>query len=503
MVLESVASLDPALIDDAYRGTVLNQLFSKLVRFDANLNILPDLAESWTISRDGLLYTFELRRDATFHDGTPVTAQDVVYSLTRLVDKKRIPPGIIQPYLRTIDGVDDFEAGESDRIRGLSAPDSFTVEIRLAEPYPSFLSVLCMDQAKIVPAEAVERMGAEEFGRHPVGSGPFRLVSWEPGEKIVLTGYRNYFGSPAHLDTVIFCSRHGKMETEEKADFFDGKLEAREIRGNQIGELAERGNYPVVRRLQLSLEFLGFDTALPPFDDVRVRKAVAMALDRDELAQVAGSGFQTPAGLLPPGMPGFTPESKLLPYDLDRARRLLAQAGYGPDRPLRFALYSATQNEHGARRDSVIVASMKRIGVEAVLHRVTWLDFLTAVNGRKAPAFVLTWIADVPDPDSFLFTLLMSGGSYNLFDYSNARVDSLLGAGRHELNVQERLSHYREAERLVLNDAPLVPLFNTMIFIALQPEVRGFEMSPLGIASIPLEKVWLEHRSSEAVYAVF
>ena len=501
MALEQVGSMDPGRTDDAYEAVVVNQLFSGLIQSDVNLNVMPDVAECWTISQDGLEYAFELRRDARFHNGNHVTSDDFIYTFTRLFNEAEIPPGIIQGYLNIIDGVDDYVAGRADHIPGLSAPDPFTLVIRLSKPYPSFLNVLCMDQARVVPRQEVERVGTEEFGRHPVGSGPFQMVSWEQDTQLVLAANRDYFGTVAYLDTLVFHHFPHDLGETERREFDAGRLQTRQVREDELAELLSRGDFPVVRRLELSLELLGFNTELAPFNDVRVRRAVSMALDRSLLAEVAGPGYIPPVGLLPPGMPGFTPESKIIPEDEQVARALLAEVGYGPQNPLRFPLYTSSRTVHAAGRDSVIVECLHRIGVLPELRGGSWLEFLGAVNRREAPAFLLTWIGDLPDPDSFVFTLLASGGDYNLFDYSNTTVDSLLAAGQSELNLVKRLALYREAEQLILDEAPLVPLFNVMTLYALQPFVHGMQMSPFGIGSVPMEKIWLEPADSEGMYA--
>ena len=180
LALEPAHTLDPALVDDAYESTVANQVFGGLVQWDSDLNVLPDVAQSWTVSPDGREYRFEIRNNARFHNGRQVVAEDFVYSFTRLLDPRQVPRGIIQDYLTRIEGVDDFNAGRAATIRGLEAPDPFTLVIRLARPYSSFLSVLGMDQAKVVPREEIERLGAEEFATPPGGDWTLPPGGMEP-----------------------------------------------------------------------------------------------------------------------------------------------------------------------------------------------------------------------------------------------------------------------------------------------------------------------------------
>lgn len=492
IALERPMSLDPAGTDDVYEATVVNQIFSGLVQLDANLNMLPELAQSWTISRDWLTYRFELRRDARFHNGRPVVAGDFVYSFTRLLDPKRVRPGIIQDYLLKIEGAEAYREGRVDSVFGLRALDAHTLEIHLEQPYPSFLSVLTMDQAKVVPREDVERLGAEEFGRHPVGSGPFRFDLWDPASVIRLLANRNYFGPPPNIDTLLFVQPPETDDDWRKPAFLAGDLDLIEVREQELGSMKSQGNFRVIRRPELSMEFLGFNLRHPLLGDVRVRRAVAMAINRTSLKAVAGQGFDAPAGLLPPGLPGFSPKSKVLPYDPEGARRLLAQAGYNAAHPLRLPLMTASRTAYAAARDSVVVASLNRVGIQVDLQHVTWDEFDRALMTRSLAAFQLSWIADLPDPDSFLYSLFVSGGASNFFAYSNTTVDSLLDEGCRDLDQVARLNEYRRAEQMILDDAPIVPLFNTIGLYLLQPDVRGVELSPFGICSVPMDHIWLD-----------
>ena len=501
MALEAIDNLDPALADDAYEGIFITQVFSGLLRADADLNVLPDVAQSWKISPDGLTYEFDLRQDARFHSGRRITASDFIYSFSRLLDSHRIPAGIIQDYLIIVDGAVDFREGRTDHIRGIFAPDDHTLVIRLGKPYPSFLSVLCMDQAKVIPEEEVKRLGPEAFGQKPVGSGPFRFAGKNAAGSWVLVANHDYFGTPAHLDSVIMDPLAHDGGVKEHRDFLAGKLDVLNLRQSEVSDLLRQGNYHIVRRLELAMEFIGLNCSRPPFNDVRVRRAVSLALDRKAVEAAAGPGFLTPAGILPPGMPGYTPEPKILSEDPALAKTLLAEAGYGPRHPLRFSFYVTARSKEGMARDSVIVASWAKSGILAERKVVNWSELNQAIEARTVPAFVITWIGDLPDPDTFLFTLLASEGMFNMVNFRNATLDSLLALGRSETNIEARLNWYREAERRALAESPIIPLFNVMTVYAFQPDVRGIEMSPYGLCSVPLRKVW---RSRDAgTYARF
>jgi ABC-type transport system substrate-binding protein len=497
IALENPTSLDPARTDDVYEATIVNQIFSGLVQLDANLNVLPDLAQSWTISRDRLVFRFDLRQDATFHNGRPVTADDFVYSFTRLLDSKRVQFAIIQGYLFKVKGVEDFVQGRAKTISGIRALDPHTLEITLAEPYPSFLSVLTMDQAKVLPAEEVKRLGAERFGREPVGSGPFRLAEWVPGKHACLVAYPDYFGDRPFLDSLLFVHDPEGESDWRKPAFLAHDLDLLEIRDKELSDILSQGDYRVMRRPELSVEFLGFNVEHPIFRDRRVRRAVAMAIDRKALKRFSGRGFETPVGILPPGIPGFTPDSKVLPHDPEAARALLAEAGYSADNPLVMPLMTASRSRYAVARDSIVIASLAEAGIQVDLQQVTWGEFDHAISDRTAAALELTWIADLPDPDSFLYTLFVSGGASNFFNYASPSVDSLLETGCRNVDQVARLDLYREAEQAILDDAAMIPLFNVIALYVLQPCVHGVELSPFGISSIPMERIWVDREPGD------
>jgi ABC-type transport system substrate-binding protein len=282
-----------------------------------------------------------------------------------------------------------------------------------------------------------------------------------------------------------------------KPAFLDHQLDLLEIRDKELSEILSRGDYRVMRRPELSVEFMGFNVQHPIFRDRKVRRAVAMAIDRSALKRFAGRGFETPVGLLPPGIPGFTPDSKVLAHDPEGARALLAEAGYDETHPLRMPLMTASRSRYAVARDSIVIASLAEAGIQVELQQVTWGEFDQAISDRTAAALELTWIADLPDPDSFLYTLFVSGGAANFFNYANPAVDSLLETGCRDVDQVARLQLYREAEKAILDDAAMIPLFNVIALYVLQPCVHGVELSPFGISSIPMERIWVERETGE------
>jgi ABC-type transport system substrate-binding protein len=248
------------------------------------------------------------------------------------------------------------------------------------------------------------------------------------------------------------------------------------------------------RYQDLSLSFMGLNTGMKALADERVRRAIAMAIDRKALAAVAPSNRREAQGILPPGLPGYSPAPKALPFDPQGARRLLAEAGHPNGRGLpRIAFYSAQPaNSATAKTNEILKRDLAEIGLTLDIRETTWADLIARIEDDDAPAFQLGWVADLPDPDAFLRTLFEPGGSGNYFLFFDPPTAEALERGASETNPLERARIYRELEKSILDKAPLVPLFHTVGMIASRRTVHGFKPGPLGIGSLDLEHVWVE-----------
>jgi peptide/nickel transport system substrate-binding protein/oligopeptide transport system substrate-binding protein len=496
MIQDSPGSLDPACLDDVYEATISNQIFDGILTFDANLNSIPGIAESWEISPDGLVYTFHLRSDVLFHDGTPVTAKDVVYSFTRIYDLPESDSQMARDYLGHILGSRDYAAGKAESIQGLEALDARTVRITLDEPFGSFLAVLAADPAHIVPKHYVERVGAQEFARHPIGSGPFQVAEWQADKRIVLTKFAASRLREARLDSIVFEFAPEGARDQAADSFLRGELSAVVVPDGRLPEFMAQQGSQVLTRQELSLSFIGFNNDIEPFDDVRVRRAFAMAIDRGRLLQDS-SARSAPTGILPPGMPGYTPVSRILPHDPDEARRLLAEAGHpgGAGLP-RVRLTIATGTSETLDFMRLLAEQVAEVGFDVEIERLTWLEFSRKLTTQSLQCFNVTWVADIPDPDSFLHPIGNTGGSANFTSYSNREVDALLSRGRSSRNALERMDVYREVERIILADAPVVPLFHPLSAVAVKKGVHGVAVTPMGVGNLAMENVWVASNES-------
>ncbi len=497
LVVEAPHDLDPAAVESVYDALPVGQLFDGLVALDPGLNIVPALADTWTISRDGRTYTFHLRDGIRFHDGTPLTAGDVVYSVKRLLDPRREKKSIGVSYLQVMEGAPAYSTGRTHELPGIRMIDASRVEIRLARPYLSFLYVLAMDDLRIVPEKRLKDAGEAAFRRAPIGTGPFRLEAWTDSE-LSLAANKDYFGGPPYLDRVVILFPRVDEHDGGNARFLRGETEMVEPTSETLSPLLDDPGVEVHRYQDLSLSFMGMSTGKPPLDDVHVRRAIAYAVDRKSLAALSPSTRRDAIGILPPGLPSYSPAPKALPFDLDAARDELRAAGHPGGRGLKPIRFCTARSDSSAVAKTIeqLKDNVAAIGIKLDIQNLTWRDLNAKIEENDAPLFQLGWVADLPDPDSFLRTLFEPGGSANYFDFRDEEVARSLELGASEMNPIERARIYREIEKKVLDKAPLVPLFHAVGVIASRRNVHGLKPGPMGIGALNLEHVWIDPTES-------
>jgi peptide/nickel transport system substrate-binding protein len=486
-------TLDPARITDTYGRAVSQQIFDGLVQFDHTLAVKPALAEFWRASRDGLTWTFELRKGVKFHHGREVVADDVVYSFTRLLDPKN-KSGAAELFMN-IKGAREFAQGRARAVSGLVALDRHTVQVTLEGSSVPFVTVIPVGQAKIVPRDLVESQGAA-FGAQPVGTGPFKFVRWERGKEIVLGANPDHFDGSPKIARLVYRIFPGDQRDVMHDEFLKGNLEDAPVplRADRRA-LAADNSHIYVRRPMISLRFYGFNTRFKPLHDRRVRQAIVYAIDRETIIQSVFHGQNTFArGILPPGMLGFNPELTGYPFDRQKARDLLAEAGYPGGRGLvPITIWSGTKRDDILREHERIKKSLAAVGVPVEFqYNTNWPVFSKMAEDGKLPIFLYAWYADVPDPDNFLAKLFHSKSPRNVFGYANLVVDDLLASARVATDPLVRVERYRKAEQLILDDAPIIPVFHHTYERLFQPYVRSVEVNGLGDPYIPFRKIWLE-----------
>ncbi len=472
---DDLSTLDPAIGYDFQDWAVIRSIFSGLMDYVPGTTTLrPMLAASYNLSADGLTYRFALRPGVVFSNGRPLVAGDIVYSLTRTLDPRTASPGA--PFLTAIDGADAFVHGKAGTVAGLSAPDPATVVIRLSHPSAAFLQALALNFADAVPREEVERAG-NDFGRHPVGTGPFVLAEWRPGEALTLTRNPHYFepGIP-HLDRVTI--RVGEEPLTAVLQIEQGSVDAlgNDIPPARFNQLLHdpAWNGLVARAPKLETVYLAMKTNQKPFDDLRVRRAVAGAIDKARLAKLLNGRYVVADQVLPAGMPGYDPGYVGPSYDPAAARALLAQAGY----PNGFStlLYS-NNTDPNPRLAQAIQQDLAAIGIRAEVRALALQTFNAAAGSPSDAPLVWSgvegWSADYPDPSDFFTPILSCGsarpGGWNWSFHCDPALDAAAQAADaifEPARQDERLAAWRAVFAGVMAEQPWVPVldarFNTL-----------------------------------------
>ncbi len=490
-VQEQAATLDPKEVSDSYSATITKQIHRGLLSYSTNLTPVPDVARSWIISRDGLTYTLDLNRGVRFHNGREVTSNDVVYTMERIF-KPGTAPGVAGQFLSVIKGTKAYHQGTASRIEGVEALDRYTVRFTLSNPDATFLWALALNHAVIVPREAIERLGDAGFAKMPVGCGPFRIVS-NTGGVIRLAAFEGYFRSRAMLDSLIFITPKDFSLADGVTTLLDGGCDIAEVPGFQREEVSSRPGFRIVSRRELTLSFISMNVKLKPLDNPHVRRAIALSVNRQKAIDVNPSGQVLSTGILPAGVPCYSPEVRVFPYDPEQARKELTLAGYPGGRGLPEIVFHTTKTT-GARRlvDSTMVADWRAVGLPVRLEQNTWAELNQKLERFELPIFSLAWIADLPDPDSFLGSLFHSESESNFSRYVNPEADSLMVLARRTVDITRRQALYGRVEKIILKDAPIIPLYTSTTAFGLRQGVRGLELTPLGISCVDLAHIWIE-----------
>lgn len=495
-------------------------LFNGLVELDDSLAIAPCIASSWEVDHDGITWTFHLRTDVWFHDdpcfgqqgSRHVTASDVQYSLQRICDARTASTGL-WAFRTTIAGADVFHAGQTDSITGISVVNDSTLRITLTKPFAPFLAVLSMPYGYVLPREAVEMYGAD-FGRHPVGTGPFRIATWTADVALVLERNSRYFKHdragtrlPYLQNVEITFLRDVKNEFLE---FTRGQYDVvTQIDGafapavyHVDGSLKEPyTTYTLHRAAAQSIEYYGIllDTAFPaaravPLARQRLlRQALNYAVDRHRIVTYVlhGRGIPATHGVLPQSMPGFSSTVQGYTYDPDQARALLDSAGYPNGRGCPPLVLQLGNNPRTASVAEAVQQMWKDIGVDVTLRLVDFPQHLSMVRAGELALWRTSWIGDYPDPENFLAlftTPNWSPNGPNTTHISLPELDRLYQeALQPSLTFAERADRYHQMETIIVREAPWVFLYHDVLMRLTQPYVQGFTLD--GSGRLPLERV--------------
>lgn len=487
-------TLDPVRANDNNSLTYIYQIFDGLVEFaPGTLDVQPAVASSWTVSDDGTVYTFTLREGLTFHNGMPVTADDVVYSLRRGL--KKSAQSQKRDFLAPLSGSGPFWDGETDKLPGAAAPDPHTVVLTLDQPYAQFLTVLASEAGSIVPRRVYEDP-EQAYLREPVGCGPFAIASFEPDIAITLERFPQHWKkAPADggLDGIrVRFIRDASTALEE---YRTGGLDfTYELPPGQRASIQSEMPEHFHHGQQLWILYLAFNHHAGPFKgNPALRRAIAHAIDAEFIVRNLQEGKDWVAtGVIPPGMPGHAAAPAPWPYDVEKARALLAEAGYPEGAGLPPLDYLTNETQGFRRILDRLTSDLAAIGVKLNAREMdfgAFLGELTAQGGPRAPLWRMTWFADWPDPDNFLGVQFGTGAAGNFGRYSNPAFDDLVARARRETDAAARADLFRQADRLLIDDAALVPIYWYGTDLLLRPEFTGWKLSPMGAFAIAWEEV--------------
>lgn len=478
--------LDPAVQTssaDDYTGA----LFAGLVRLTPDLQIVPDLAESWTISPDGTIYTFNLRPGIRFQDGKPITAADFKFSWERAANPETDSP-TAKTYLGDILGVKEMLAGKADEISGLKVIDERTLEVTLDASKAYFLAKLSYPTSFVVDQEDIKN-DPDRWMFDPNASGPFFIHTIEPESQIIFERNANYY-APASIRYVIYqLYRVGSRLSL----FSSGEVDILAISADDA-ELVQAADHPqhenLVSGVALCTSVIQLNNSLPPFDDANVRKAFALAVDRQRIIDVIAEGYAEPGyTILPPAMPGFSQdlESEWMMaggFNPTLAQAALAASAYAGSMPEIRMVEGGFGESDDPFTNLLLSMWQETLGVQVKIEYVDPMDLTRAAKTANGHIVSYGWCADYPDPENFLDVLFHTGSDFNVANYSNPEVDRLLEQARTELDPLARIALYQRVEKLLLQDYATIPLQISQSYVLVSSRIQGYIFSGLGARSL-------------------
>ncbi|MGN1400063.1 MAG: ABC transporter substrate-binding protein [Bacillus sp. (in: firmicutes)] len=464
--------LDPATVTDGESFRVTKNIFETLIEFKPDSTELQEgLATDWEASDDGLTYTLKLQEGVKFHDGTDFNAEAVVYNFERWNggDKEKF-------YY--------YNSQFGDLITGVKAVDDLTVEITTSEPIAPFFKNLAMSPFAIASPDGLEKHGAK-FMENPIGTGPFKFQEWKRNETITIVKNDDYWkeGLPK-LDSVIYkvipenSARVNALNAGE-VDIIEG------LNYSDLPSIEDNADLQVFKRPSLNTAYLGLTSTRGPLKDKKVRQALNYAVDKESIIEAFYSGAAEPAiNPMPPVVAGYNDEVKDYEYDPEKAKALLKEAGYEDGIEIELWAMPVTRPymPDGPKVAEAIQANFEAIGVKAKIQTAEWATYLEKARLGELDTFLLGWTGDNGDADNFLYVLLDedSIGSNNYSYYKSPKVHELLLKARATIDEAEREKLYKEAQVLIKEDAPWIPLVHSQPALAGSSKVKNFIAHPTG-----------------------
>ena len=480
----NISGLIPNVLSDSASFEIGSMLYSGLITRDKDLNIIGELAESWTFSQDCLDLTFNLRRNVRWHDGRPFTAADVVFTYETMIHPKT--PTAYR---------EDFKA-----VAEVAAPDPYTLRVRYKQPYAKALQSWGLWMLPRHLLESYVREGrlreAPQNRSNPVGTGAYRFGEWKPGEKVVLVANPDYFEGRPHLGRVVY-----RIIPSQATIFLELKAKGVDAAGLTALQFKRQTEYPAFRKAYHKYEYpanaytyLGFNLKDPRFADRRVRQAIAHAIDKRELIDGVLLGLGREAtGPYKPGTWAHNPSVRTYPYDMAKARALLAAAGWTETnadgvlvrngQPFTFELLTNQGNDERKKVAEIVQASLKELGIQVDIRVIEWASLLKEyIKKRRFEAIILGWGIGL-DPDQYEIWHSSKTGpdELNHISYANPEVDALLEQGRTSCRQEERKKSYARFQEVLAEDQPYVFLYFRDALPVVSSRVRGIVPAPSGI----------------------
>jgi oligopeptide transport system substrate-binding protein len=492
-IVTNPTTLDPGVVQDGDTIDMLQQVYEGLVMWDENSRVAPNLAESWVLEDGGRTYVFTLKKGVKFHSGREVTAEDFKWTIERNTNP-RFNSSTAKTYLNDIVGVNEKLDGQAKEVSGVQVVDPYTLKITIDKPRPYWLGkltyivsyVLDKDVVGETEIDSVEKMG---------GTGPFKAIQYVPEQIIVLEAFQDYHrGAPkiAKIERPVIKDPATRLSKYKGGELDLVMLERQDVAGLQ--EDAELKDHLQFFQRPATW-YVGLNQlVIPQFKDRRVRRAIAMAIDRKYIVDDILGGINKEAnGIVPPGVEGHREEAQALPFDPAQAKQLLAQAGYPGGKGFPKLELTFREQRPDIRIVAEAVASQLRqnLGLDVQLRTMEWRAYLEKHQAKKMGFFHMRWAADYLDPENFLSVLLASYGPEMHVGYNNPEYDALCRAADTEQDPVRRMKLYAQAEEIVVNDAPFIPIYFQRDAELIHPRVKGLRESLFG--HLPHTEVTLEN----------
>ncbi|WP_321329749.1 glutathione ABC transporter substrate-binding protein [uncultured Ilyobacter sp.] len=452
-------ALDPHATNDQPSARVMTQIYDRLAEIDNDMNIIPGLAESWE-QPDSFTTIFNLRHGIKFHNGEELKASDVKFSLERELKTATVS--------HIVEGIDKVEV-----------LDDYTVKVTTTDPCGAILYNLAHPASSILNEKSVTKSG-KNYGQEPIGTGPYKFVSWDAGDKITLEANSEYFNETPAIKNLVF--RNIVEGSNRVIGLETGEIDiAYDIEPIDSERVATHDDLKFTQQEAPSLDYIGFNMKKKPFDNKKVRQAIATAVNVDDLIEAvlmgAGTKANSPIG---PKVFGYNPNAKAYKFNVEKAKQLLTEAGY----PSGFETVIWT-NDNPIRMQvcQIVQAQLKEIGIEMRIEPMEWGAYLESTARGEHDMYILGWGTTTGDADYGLYALFHSstqGGPGNRSFYKNPAVDNLLDKGKSSTNPEERKALYGEAQEIIQEDLPVLSLFYKNINAGMQNNVEGFVLHPSG-----------------------